>query len=66
MVALKEMIEVLHSGMMELEQRISKASSTFGRLHKLLGIKYSPSVNHSEMYGAKSNTLRKRNINFRQ
>ena len=28
-----EMIEALYSGMMELEKRRSKASSTFGRLH---------------------------------
>ena len=31
-----EMIEALQSGMMELEKRLSKAFSTFGRLHKHL------------------------------
>ena len=31
-----EMFEAMQSGMMESEKRISKASSTFGRLHKHL------------------------------
>ena len=35
-----EMIEALQSVMMELDKGISKAYSTFGRLHKHLGMRF--------------------------
>ena len=39
-----EMTEALYSGVMELEKRRSKASSTFGRLHMYMWMRLTPAV----------------------